>query len=331
MANFIVTGGAGFIGSEFVRLISSLNHQVVVVDSMTYAGDLDRIVNLENVHVFQTDILNINEVSDEIANIFSNDIANYLVNFAAESHVDRSIASGFNFYKTNVLGTQVLLEFASRMRLRKFVQVGTDEVYGSLLSGEADENYPIETNSAYSASKAGADLAVLAHFKTHGLNMNITRACNTYGKYQYPEKLIPRSIVLSLSNLPIEIYGNGKQVREWITVEDHALGILKVCESGAAGEIYNLGTGTRVSNIELVTSLASLMEESGLKPSISFVNDRPGHDVRYALNSGKARKDLNWNPEGFSAQSLKSTLTWYLENEKWWKKHLSDAERISYK
>ena len=331
MANFIVTGGAGFIGSEFVRLVSSLNHKVIVVDSMTYAGDLDRIENLTNVHVFQLDILNISEISDDITNIFSSDDVNYLVNFAAESHVDRSIASGINFYKTNVLGTQVLLEFASKIGLFKFVQVGTDEVYGSLPSGEADENYPIETNSAYSASKAGADLAVLAHFKTHGLNVNITRACNTYGKYQYPEKLIPRSIVLSLSNLPIEIYGNGKQVREWITVEDHALGILKVCEYGVAGEIYNLGTGTRISNIELATSLAALMEENGLRPSISFVNDRPGHDVRYALNSEKSRKLLNWNPEGFSAQSLMSKLTWYLENVNWWKKHLSNSERISYK
>jgi dTDP-glucose 4,6-dehydratase len=331
VANFIVAGGAGFIGSEFVRLISSLNHQVIVVDSLTYAGDLERIENLANVQVIQADILNINDFSTDITKTFSIGVNTYLVNFAAESHVDRSIASGFDFYKTNVLGTQVLLEFASRIKLSKFVQVGTDEVYGSLSTGEADENYPIETNSAYSASKAGADLAVLAHFKTHGLNMNITRACNTYGKYQYPEKLIPRSIVLSLSNLPIEIYGNGTQVREWIAVEDHALGILKVCESGVSGEIYNLGTGARISNLDLVTGLASLLEESGLKPSISFVNDRPGHDVRYALNSEKARKHLNWNPEGFSTQSLRSTLNWYLENENWWKKHLSNSERISYK
>lgn len=325
-----MTGGAGFIGSEFVRQISSTKAEVLVLDKLTYAGDLSRLNGLPNVRFLHADIKEIADHSEFILKNVSDVHQCIIVNFAAESHVDRSVSGGMVFYETNVLGTQALLEFSTAIGIGKFIQVSTDEVYGSLSSGIAVEDSPLRPASAYSASKAAADLAVLAHSKTHGLNVSITRASNTFGPYQFPEKLIPRAIVLALSGKSIEVYGDGKQVREWISATDHARGILEVCRKGKNQTIYNLGSGVRLSNIELVKQMAAIMSDIGMSPNILFVTDRPGHDFRYALDSSKANSDLDWKSNGISTDSLVETINWYLRNSEWWEKHLVGSERISY-
>lgn len=330
MGNFIVSGGAGFIGSEFVRQLSQEGHRVIVLDSLAYSGDLARLPKENGFKLIQADINDIDFFTQEILEYFNDSSEKFLVNFAAESHVDRSVSNARTFYMTNVLGTQALLEFATKNAFTKFVQVSTDEVYGSLQIGEATEKSALNPASAYSASKASADLAVLAHSQTHGLNVSISRASNTYGSYQFPEKLIPRAIVLALSGKPIEIYGNGQQVREWISVSDHARGIMKICELGQKGSIYNLGSGVRMSNLNLIMELVNLLGLRGVNARIEFVSDRPGHDFRYAIDSSKSNNELSWISRGIDSFDLGETIQWYLNNENWWKKFLPGTDRISY-
>jgi len=246
----------------------------------------------------------------------------YIINFAAESHVDRSIIDPEIFIKTNIEGTQSLLEAARIFDIKKYIQISTDEVYGTLGSeGFFSENSRLLPNSPYSASKAAADLIVRAYHKTYGIPVNITRCSNNFGPYQYPEKFIPVIINSALNNMPIPVYGDGSNIREWIYVIDHCSGILTVLEKGKNGEIYNIGTNNEYRNIELVKLILEIMGKP--ESLIKFVKDRPAHDKRYALDSTKIRKELNWKPEYSFRSGLEQTINWYISNQKWVKNSLN--------
>ncbi|MBI4464017.1 MAG: dTDP-glucose 4,6-dehydratase [Acidobacteria bacterium] len=308
----LVTGGAGFIGSNFIRywLRTHPSDHIVNVDKLTYAGNPRNLEGLPENHQFHR--LDICDAGVEEL-LHGADAA---VHFAAESHVDRSIDSPDVFIHTNVLGTQRLLEAARRQSIGRFLQIGTDEVYGSLGdSGEFAEDSPLLPNSPYAASKAAADLLARSYFQTHGLPVIITRACNNYGPYQHPEKLIPLMVTNALEGLSLPVYGQGAQIREWIHVEDHCRALEAILLRGLPGEVYNIGTGCWFSNLELVQALLRLLD----KPSslIQFVVDRPGHDYRYALNSGKARRELQWKPQTDLETGLAQTIRWYRENRDW--------------
>ena len=306
-----MTGGAGFIGSELVKnlLNTGLNH-VYVFDSLTYASQPENLP-LENIRLtlMRVDIANKNEISEawsEIRSAFEDDEI-LVYNLAAESHVDRSIRSGESFFRTNVLGTQLLLEFASRNGVKRFLHVSTDEVYGSLDVGEAYEDFPLKPSSAYSASKAASDLAVIAHHLTHGLDTVITRCVNNFGLNQFPEKLLPRIINRCLRGESLPIYGDGKNVREWIHVSDHTNALTEIMMKGTGGSIYNIGTGDRLSNLELANAVLNSIESNS---SIEFVEDRKGHDSRYAVNATRLRTEISWTPQ----KRLLSELNTYISH-----------------
>ena len=308
----LVTGGAGFIGSNFVRywLRTHPSDQIVNLDNLTYAGNRRNLEGLSKGHkLVRRDICHpgVEALMEGV---------DAVVHFAAESHVDRSIDSCEVFIRTNVLGTQRLLEAARRKKVSAFVQVSTDEVYGALgRSGECGEDRPLSPNSPYAASKAAGDLLARSYFKTYGFPVIITRACNNYGPYQHPEKLIPLMTTNALAGIPLPVYGKGAQVREWIHVEDHCRALEAVLRRGRPGEVYNIGTGRRVSNLRLVQTLLRLLD----KPLslIQFVSDRPGHDFRYALDSRKARRELHWEPQTDFKTGLRQTLLWFRENQAW--------------
>jgi len=315
----LVTGGAGFIGSNFITHMMNKypEYHIINLDALTYAG------NLENLAAFQEnprysfvkgDITD-PEIVDEV---FSSGI-DYVVNFAAESHVDRSIRDPQIFVKTNVLGTQVLLEAAKSYKIKKFVQISTDEVYGSLGEiGLFTEETPLSPNSPYSASKAGGDMLVKAYHETYGLNVNITRCSNNYGPYQYPEKLIPLMIVNALNDKPLPIYGDGLNIRDWLYVEDHCSAIDLVLHKGEAGEVYNIGGNNERTNIEIVkTILGELGKPESL---ITYVEDRLGHDRRYGIDASKIRKDLGWEPIYHFDKGIRRTIKWYLDHKDWWQR-----------
>ena len=327
----LVTGGAGFIGSNFVRFILEARPhcRVVNLDKLTYAGNLDNLRDVS--HRWEGDRYFF--VKGDIAHrplvreIFSGERApkpDVVVNFAAESHVDRSIIDSTPFIETNIKGTQVLLDAAREFGTELFIHVSTDEVYGSLPLGDGrfKEEDPLLPNSPYSATKAASDLLCRAYYRTYGFPVIVTRCCNNYGPYQFPEKLIPLMILNALEGEPLPVYGDGKNVREWIHVLDHCRALDFLIDHGEPGEIYNIGTGEERSNIDMVRDLiahvASLtgkpLEE--LEPLITFVKDRPGHDLRYALNSGKLRK-LGWSPGCSLEEGLRETVSWYLENRDW--------------
>ena len=327
----LVTGGAGFIGSNFVRYILETRPdcQVVNLDKLTYAGNLDNLSDVsqrwENKRYFFVR----GDIADRslVRRVFSGERTpkpQIVVNFAAESHVDRSIIDSTPFVETNIKGTQVLLDAAREFGVERFVHVSTDEVYGSLPLGEGKfkEDDPLLPNSPYSASKAASDLLCRAYFKTHGFPVLVTRCCNNYGPYQFPEKLIPLMILNALEGKPLPIYGEGKNVREWIHVLDHCRALDFLIDHGEPGEIYNIGTGEERANIDmvrdLITQVAFLagrpLEELG--SLITFVKDRPGHDLRYALDSNKIRK-LGWSPRYSLDEGLKETVSWYLGNRDW--------------
>jgi len=305
----LVTGGAGFIGSNFVEM--ALTDQfpqissVLVLDKLTYAGKLS---NLSAV----TDNLNFEFIQGDICDV---DLVNSLatkvdaiINFAAESHVDRSIEDSFEFIRTNVLGTQVLLDAAKNQRVDKFVQVSTDEVYGSILEGSWDENQPLLPNSPYSASKAAADLIARAYFVTHGLNVNITRCSNNFGPKQDVEKLIPHFISKLNKNEWVPVYGDGMNIRDWLFVNDHCRGIYLALVKGLPGEIYNIGGGMELTNIALTNKILEIMEKS--ESLIKYVDDRLGHDQRYSVDSKKIAK-LGFIPSDSFEENLISTIDWY--------------------
>lgn len=312
-----VTGGAGFIGSNFVlyMLKQHPDYQIINVDALTYAGNLENLKSIEgnSNHTFVkadiTDVQKMNELIGQGVDV--------VVNFAAESHVDRSILEPDVFVKTNVLGTQVLLDAARKHNITKFVQVSTDEVYGSLgETGLFTEETPLQPNSPYSASKAGGDLLVRAYHETFDLPVNITRCSNNYGPYQFPEKLIPLMISKALADGQLPIYGDGLNIRDWLYVEDHCSAIDLVIHRGCNGEVYNIGGNNERTNVHIVTTILEQLNKP--ESLISYVKDRPGHDRRYGIDPAKTMTELGWKPKHSFETGIKETIAWYLENKEWW-------------
>ena len=321
----LVTGGAGFIGSNFVRywLRTHPSDRIVNIDKLTYAGNRQNLEGVSPGHELVCEDIaeaNLEEQMEGVEAVF---------HFAAESHVDRSIDSADVFVRTNVLGTQRLLEAARRRRIPRFVLISTDEVYGALgASGEFTEDSPFRPNSPYAATKAAADLLARSYFKTYQFPVIVTRACNNYGPYQHPEKMIPLMTTNALNGLPLPVYGEGAQVREWIHVEDHCRALEAVLRRGRPGEVYNLGSGYRGTNLELVQTILRLLD----KPAslIRFVADRPGHDFRYALDSSKAHRELDWEPQIALEAGLEQTLRWYRVNHGWVRSARGDSYQQYY-
>jgi len=329
MKKLLVTGGAGFIGSEFVRQGVRRGYMVVVVDKLTYAGDLRRIKEVEKeITFYRTDITD----KEFIEHIFAKEKPDTIIHWAAESHVDRSISDATPFLETNVKGTQILLEISKSYRIDRFINISTDEVYGELksaLGGALGENKfyetsPLNPSSPYSATKASADMLGRAYFRTFGVPVITVRPSNTYGPFQYPEKLIPVAISKAMNNKPIPVYAKGENMREWLHVEDCARGIYAVLERGKIGEIYNLGSSQERRNIDIVKKILSILGKS--ESLIEFVQDRPGHDFRYSLNSDKIKNELGFEIKIKFDEGLERTVTWYVENEWWWKDYTPDKE-----
>jgi dTDP-glucose 4,6-dehydratase len=325
----LVTGGAGFIGSNFVRMaltdkFPDFNvEQLTVLDLLTYAGDeenLKPIASDKRYKFVKGDIRDL-----ELAKKLMQD-ADEVVHFAAESHVDRSIEGGSEFVSTNVMGTQVLLDAAKSSNIKRFVHVSTDEVYGSISEGSWPEDHPLLPNSPYSASKAGSDLLVRAYNRTHKLDTVITRCSNNYGQYQFPEKVMPLFITNIIEGKKVPLYGNGLNVRDWLHVDDHCRGIALALTKGRAGEVYNIGGGTELTNVELTHKILKAMGvgEEFIQP----VEDRKGHDLRYSVDISKINKELGYSPQVNFEEGLEQTINWYKNNEAWWKKHKQSAPAI---
>ena len=324
----LVTGGAGFIGSTLTELLLdesliSKPEEVWVLDALTYAGKLENLSECfanRNFHFAHGDINDLDLVSSIIEK------CDVVINLAAETHVDRSISEPTKFVETNVNGTLNLLNAVRRKPSVKFVQVSTDEVYGSINDGFWNEETPLAPNSPYSASKAAADLLCLSYFKTYNLKVSVTRCSNNYGPRQFPEKLIPLAITKILKGEKVPIYGNGLNQREWIHVGDHAEAIWRVATNGKSGEVYNIGSGKELTNLEIVSRLANRLGRGD--DVIEFVEDRLGHDFRYALNSKKIESELDFFPKINFEEGLIQTINWYKNNEAWWKKHKQSAPTI---
>ena len=344
MKTFFVTGGAGFIGGNFILNLMKTGQAIVInYDKLTYAGNLDTLISIEeNPHYTfeQGDICD----RDRLKKLFERHTIDVVVHFAAESHVDRSIETPGDFVQTNVLGTYELLEIAhwywrglnkTRQDNFRFLHVSTDEVYGSL--GETalfTEETAYAPNSPYAASKASSDHLVRAYHKTFNLPVLTTNCSNNYGPYQFPEKLLPLMITKALSGKPLPVYGDGKQIRDWLYVEDHCRAILEVLENGTVGQVYNIGGHNEKTNLEVVQTLCNILDEmvadSPYRPHkslISFVEDRPGHDRRYAIDAGKIKKELGWVPRESFETGLQKTVCWYLDNKTWTDRVLSGAYR----
>jgi dTDP-glucose 4,6-dehydratase len=313
--NLLVTGAAGFIGSCYVRNLlaadASEAPRITVLDKLTYAGNLDNLdLDHPRLEFVQGDIRDTELVDKLMA------AADQVVHFAAESHVDRSIAGAGDFVLTNVVGTQTLLDAALRYRVEPFVHISTDEVYGSIDSGSWPEDHPLQPNSPYSASKASSDLLALAYHRTHGLDVRVTRCSNNYGPHQYPEKVIPLFVTNLLDGRKVPLYGEGLNVRDWLHVEDHCQGIELVRTRGRPGEVYNIGGGTELSNKEL-TGL--LLDACGADwDMVEYVEDRKGHDLRYSVDWSKAREELGYRPRHGFTNGLADTVAWYRDNRDWW-------------
>ncbi len=325
--HILITGGCGFIGSNFVRyLLERYDYRLINLDALTYAG------NPENLREFENDprykfihgrIEDVRTVKKALRGV------NRIVHFAAESHVDRSITDAQPFIQTNVAGTQVLLDACRQATIDRFIHVSTDEVYGSL--GDKDrftENTPVAPNSPYAASKAASDLLVRAAAKTHGLPAIIARCSNNYGPYQFPEKLIPLMITNALKDKPLPVYGDGLNVRDWIYVTDHCAALDTILHRGTAGETYNIGGESERQNIDVVKTILRLLGKS--ESLITFVDDRPGHDRRYAMDIKKIKRQLKWSPAVTFEKGLELTLDWYRRNEKWWRRVKSGRYRQYY-
>jgi len=309
----LITGGAGFIGSNFVHYMLQQHprDQIVVLDKLTYAGKLDNLKTaMKKIEFIKGDICNRKLVEKVASGI------DVIINFAAESHVDRSIAKPEPFLTTNVLGTQVLLEAARRFDHEKFIQISTDEVYGSVAKGSFREDDVLRPSSPYAASKAAADMLTHSYFVTYGLPALITRSTNNFGPYQHPEKLIPKLIINAITGKPLPIYGDGKNVRDWLYVVDNCKAIDLVLRKGKGGEVYNVGAGNEKMNLEIAGFI--LKELGKPKSVIKFANDRPGHDLRYSLNCEKL-KALTWAPKHSFEMALRETINWYKKNKWWWR------------
>jgi dTDP-glucose 4,6-dehydratase len=315
----VITGAAGFIGSRFAELFleqaDRLNYdEIVLLDSLTYSGrreNMNGVLRDSRVTFVEGSINDEDVTNDVLAGTHA------VVHFAAESHVDRSITGAQAFFTTNVLGTQQLLESARRSRVERFVHISTDEVYGSIDEGAWREDHILQPNSPYSSSKAGSDLAALAYHRTYDLGVTVTRCSNNYGPRQFPEKVIPLFVTNLIDGQKIPLYGDGQNVRDWLHVDDHCRGALLVFENGRAGEIYNIGGGTELTNAELTTRLLELCGADG--SMIEPVSDRLGHDRRYSVDCSKIRDELGYQPQVDFAQGLAATVKWYQENEEWWR------------
>ena len=331
--NIIVTGGAGFIGSNFIFYL--LEHhpedRVICVDALTYAGNLSTLKDVMDAPNFRFCRANICD-RQAIGQIFEEEHPDVVVNFAAESHVDRSIDSPEVFLQTNILGTQVLMDACRKYGIRRYHQVSTDEVYGDLPLDRPDlfftEETPIHTSSPYSASKASADLLVLAYHRTYGLPVTISRCSNNYGPYHFPEKLIPLMIANCLNDKPLPVYGQGLNVRDWLYVEDHCRAIDLIVRKGREGEVYNVGGHNEMRNIDIVTMICDALG----KPHslITYVTDRKGHDLRYAIDPTKIKNELGWEPETKFADGIQKTIDWYLSHRDWWETILSGEYQDYY-
>jgi dTDP-glucose 4,6-dehydratase len=313
--NLLVTGAAGFIGSRYVRTLLDSDApdapRITVLDRLTYAGTLDNLeLDHPRLEFVQGDIRDAELVDKLMAQ------ADQVVHFAAESHVDRSILTAADFVLTNVVGTQTLLDAALRHRVEPFVHVSTDEVYGSIGTGSATEEYPLNPSSPYSASKASSDLFALAYHHTHGLDVRVTRCSNNYGPHQFPEKVIPLFVTNLLDGKKVPLYGDGLNVRDWLYVDDHCLGVDLVRTKGRPGEIYNIGGGTELTNKELTGLLLAACGADW--DSVEYVTDRKGHDLRYSVDWSKARDELGYRPRHDFATGLDATVAWYRDNRAWW-------------
>jgi len=319
----LITGGAGFIGSNFVRYMVNKypNYQIVNLDLLTYAGNLENLKDIENAPNYK---FVRGDIADRefVQGLFKEEKFDYVLNFAAESHVDRSITDPGIFVQTNIQGTLALLDAAKTFGVTKYLQVSTDEVYGTLgETGYFTEETPLAANSPYSASKAGADLLVRAYHETFNLPVNITRCSNNYGPFHFPEKLIPLMIINALNDKDLPIYGDGLNIRDWLHVEDHCQAIDLVLHKGRNGEVYNVGGNNERTNIDIVkTILKHLNKPESL---MKFVKDRPGHDRRYAIDATKLRNELGWSPKYNFETGIEQTINWYLNNQEWWENIIS--------
>jgi dTDP-glucose 4,6-dehydratase len=331
--NILVTGGAGFIGSNFIYY-QQKNHpedKIVCLDALTYAGNLQTLedaMKKENFRFVKGDIAD----RECVYKLFEEEKFDILVNFAAESHVDRSIENPEIFLRTNILGTQVLMDACCKFGIGRFHQVSTDEVYGDLPLDRTDlfftEDTPIHTSSPYSASKASADLLVLAYFRTFKLPVSITRCSNNYGPYHFPEKLIPLMITRAFNDQSLPVYGKGENVRDWLYVEDHCAGIDLVMRNGRVGEIYNIGGHNERTNIDVVKAILKTINKP--ESLINYVTDRPGHDMRYAIDPTKIHSELGWLPKTKFDDGILSTVQWYLDNNSWWENILAGNYKNYY-
>ena len=313
----LVTGGAGFIGSNYVRRIADGTlggiSKITVLDKLTYAGTLTNLseVSADGYEFIEGDICDAELIGKLVS---END---FVVNFAAESHVDRSINGAKDFVVTNVLGTQTLLDAVRKSDVKTYLQVSTDEVYGSIENGSWPETDPLLPNSPYAASKASADLICRSYFKTHGMDIRLTRCSNNYGRNQFPEKVIPLFVTNLIDNKKVPVYGSGLNVRDWLHVDDHCHGIHLALTKGKAGEIYNIGGGTELNNLELTDKILDIMGKG--QESIEYVEDRKGHDLRYSVDITKISNDLGYAPQVDWEVGLRETINWYQENEAWWR------------
>lgn len=322
----VVTGGAGFIGGNFIHYMVKKypDYEIVCLDKLTYAGNLETlesVMNLKNFKFIKGDIAD----RTFIFELFQTEKPDIIVNFAAESHVDRSVTDPGIFLQTNVIGTSVLLDACKEFGIQRYHQVSTDEVYGDLPLDRLDlfftEETPIHTSSPYSASKASADLLVQAYYRTFQVPVTISRCSNNYGPYHFPEKLIPLMIANALNNKPLPVYGNGENVRDWLYVEDHCIAIDLILHKGRVGEVYNIGGHNERTNLEVVKTILHTLGKS--EELIQYVTDRPGHDRRYAIDPTKINKELGWSPATLFDEGIQKTIAWYLENKSWWEKIIS--------
>lgn len=330
----IVTGGAGFIGSNFIfyMLDKHPDYKIICVDNLTYAGNLSTlkpVMENKNFSFHKIDICD----RDAVYELFEKEKPDIIVNFAAESHVDRSIENPEIFLDTNIIGTAVLMDACNKYGIQRFHQVSTDEVYGDLPLDRPDllftEQTPIHTSSPYSSSKASADLLVQAYHRTYGLPISISRCSNNYGPYQFPEKLIPLMIANCLADKPLPVYGEGLNVRDWLYVDDHCSAIDKIIHDGKNGEVYNVGGHNEMKNIDIVKLICDELGKS--EDLITYVTDRKGHDMRYAIDPTKIHNELGWLPETKFADGIKKTIKWYLDNKQWWEEIISGEYQNYYK
>lgn len=331
--NIVVTGGAGFIGSNFVfyMLDKYKDYKIICIDSLTYAGNLstlESVMDYENFKFIKADICD----ADAMRKVFEEEKPDIVVNFAAESHVDRSIEDPNIFLETNIMGTATLMNLSREYGVTRFHQVSTDEVYGDLPLDRPDllftETTPIKTSSPYSSSKAAADLLALSYYRTYGLPVTVSRCSNNYGPYQFPEKLIPLMIANALNDKPLPVYGQGINIRDWLYVEDHCKAIDLIMHEGKVGEVYNIGGHNEMKNIDIVKLICSALDKP--ESLITYVTDRKGHDMRYAIDPEKIHSELGWLPETDFNTGIKKTIDWYLENRKWWEDIISGEYRDYY-